>query len=311
MQAQAAAIAALRAEVDALRRDAAGGGSGGGGANGGGDDGGAAAAGNGGTGGAAAAAAVGASTPAADPTTSSSSSSSSSSARVIVSSSGAPISSSTSTSTTTTSSSVTNSASASTSGRASASAAAAAASIAAGGSTAGGGVWGSAPAGYPAFTVEDFRRLPDRLILVRHAESLGNLDARRYAETPDYDVALSADGHRQAHACGARIRALLDAAYPEAAEDAAAADGGKGAGNGGAGGRRPRYRVHFVTSPYTRSRQTFVGLRQAFDERSVASITESVQLREQDFGNFQTEQIQRDIQVRYAVWCVRCVWCAV
>jgi broad specificity phosphatase PhoE len=45
--------------------------------------------------------------------------------------------------------------------------------------------------------------------------------------------------------------------------------------------------VHFVTSPYTRSRQTFVGVRSAFDEAHVGGVYEAVQLREQDFGNFQ------------------------
>lgn len=38
------------------------------------------------------------------------------------------------------------------------------------------------------------QRLPDRLVLVRHAESAGNLDATRYAETPDYEIPLSTHG---------------------------------------------------------------------------------------------------------------------
>lgn len=121
------------------------------------------------------------------------------------------------------------------------------------------------------------QRLPDRLILVRHAESVGNLDVTRYAETPDYEIPLSVNGHRQAEACGRQIRALLDAAY----------------------GPNNPYKLHFVTSPYTRSRQTFVGIRHAFTESQVAGVHESVQLREQDFGNFQVPgRMQRDIQER-------------
>jgi hypothetical protein len=41
---------------------------------------------------------------------------------------------------------------------------------------------------YKAMTLEDFRSLPDKIILVRHAESQGNVDARIYSTTPDYEV---------------------------------------------------------------------------------------------------------------------------
>jgi hypothetical protein len=57
----------------------------------------------------------------------------------------------------------------------------------------------TAPASLP-------QRLPDRLVLVRHAESAGNLDATRYSETPDYEIPLSAHGHHQAQACGNQVR---------------------------------------------------------------------------------------------------------
>ena len=69
----------------------------------------------------------------------------------------------------------------------------------------------------------------------------------------------------QAEACGQTIRRMLDATY----------------------GASTPYKLHFVTSPYTRSRQTYVGVRSAFTESQVAAVHESVQLREQDFGNFQ------------------------
>jgi hypothetical protein len=129
----------------------------------------------------------------------------------------------------------------------------------------------------PPITPPTQQRLPDRLILVRHAESVGNLDATRYAEVPDYEIPLSARGHQQAADCGESIRSLLDSAY------------------GGA-----PYKLHFVTSPYTRSRQTFVGIRHAFTEAQVAGVSESVMLREQDFsGNFQIpHKMQRDLQER-------------
>ena len=39
-------------------------------------------------------------------------------------------------------------------------------------------------------TLADFRMLPQRIILVRHAESAGNCDSGTYACTPDYEVPL-------------------------------------------------------------------------------------------------------------------------
>jgi hypothetical protein len=44
------------------------------------------------------------------------------------------------------------------------------------------------PAVYQPMSVETFQSLPDKLILVRHAESLGNVDATTYSDTPDYEV---------------------------------------------------------------------------------------------------------------------------
>lgn len=41
---------------------------------------------------------------------------------------------------------------------------------------------------YKGMDIEDFRALPDKIIMVRHAESQGNVDARTYSTTPDYEV---------------------------------------------------------------------------------------------------------------------------
>jgi hypothetical protein len=41
---------------------------------------------------------------------------------------------------------------------------------------------------YQPMSVEVFQSLPDKIILVRHAESLGNVDATTYSSTPDYEV---------------------------------------------------------------------------------------------------------------------------
>ena len=47
------------------------------------------------------------------------------------------------------------------------------------------------------------------------------------------------------------------------------------------------YNLFFYTSPYKRSRQTFEEIGKAIDPASIIGAQEEVQLREQDFGNFQ------------------------
>eukprot|EP00878_Enallax_costatus_P033623 GHUV01037158.1.p1 GENE.GHUV01037158.1~~GHUV01037158.1.p1 ORF type:complete len:426 (+),score=116.31 GHUV01037158.1:331-1608(+) len=128
---------------------------------------------------------------------------------------------------------------------------------------------------YKGMGIEDFRHLPDKIIMVRHAESQGNVDARTYSTTPDYEVPLSARGWEQAVACGNDLRKMLDAEH------------GKD------------YKLFFMTSPYCRTRQTFVGVRQAFPDENFAGVQEEVQLREQDFGNFQDPvKIKNDLAER-------------
>jgi hypothetical protein len=41
---------------------------------------------------------------------------------------------------------------------------------------------------YQPMSLETFQSLPDKIILVRHAESQGNVDATTYSNTPDYEV---------------------------------------------------------------------------------------------------------------------------
>lgn len=125
-------------------------------------------------------------------------------------------------------------------------------------------------------TLEEFRALPEAVFLVRHAESLGNTRMSEYATTPDYDVQLSPNGWQQAVDAGVALRDALERRH--------------GAGN---------YRLFWFSSPYCRTRQTFVAMRQAFDERSFAGLEEDINLREQEFsGGLQTDRIRRDLEER-------------
>ncbi len=51
------------------------------------------------------------------------------------------------------------------------------------------------------------------------------------------------------------------------------------------------YNLFFYTSPYKRSRQTFEEIGKAIDPEAVIGAQEEVQLREQDFGNFQARRL--------------------
>lgn len=117
----------------------------------------------------------------------------------------------------------------------------------------------------------DVRVLPDRIILVRHAQSEGNVDCDAYTYIPDPQVPLTALGCRQAQEAGQAIRRHMEAA------------------------KGTNYKLFFYSSPYKRSIQTCMGIRDAFASSQVAGVQEEVQLREQDFGNFQdTEGKQRE-----------------
>ena len=47
------------------------------------------------------------------------------------------------------------------------------------------------------------------------------------------------------------------------------------------------YNLFFYTSPYKRSRQTYDEILKAIEPKHMMGAQEEVQLREQDFGNFQ------------------------
>jgi broad specificity phosphatase PhoE len=68
----------------------------------------------------------------------------------------------------------------------------------------------SLPHSLPHTLTRSFRSpLPKRLILVRHAESLGNKDEEAYESTPDHHITLTKKGKVQAHNLGNRLRRLI------------------------------------------------------------------------------------------------------
>lgn len=108
---------------------------------------------------------------------------------------------------------------------------------------------------------------PNRIILVRHGESAGNVDKALYETTPDSMLPLTAAGFKQAQQAGKHIRALI-------------------------GDQSAR----FFVSPYLRTRQTLLSILEAFSGQKVF-LTAEPRLREQDFGNFQDTERMEQIYV--------------
>lgn len=104
--------------------------------------------------------------------------------------------------------------------------------------------------------------LPERIILVRHAQSEGNIDNAAYTYIPDPQIPLTGTGKVQAEQAGRRML------------DIAAASG-------------DTHKFFFYTSPYRRSIETYAQIAGVIPRQMQAGVQEEVQLREQDFGNFQ------------------------
>ncbi|ONK61515.1 uncharacterized protein A4U43_C08F30730 [Asparagus officinalis] len=119
------------------------------------------------------------------------------------------------------------------------------------------------------------RKLPKRIILVRHGESQGNLDMSAYTTTPDYRIPLTPLGLEQARAVGQNIRRVVSGGFEEAIEN---------------------WKVYFYVSPYERTRGTLREMGRAFGRKRIIGVREECRIREQDFGNFQVEERMKAVK---------------
>ncbi|MEU7524849.1 histidine phosphatase family protein [Saccharothrix sp. NPDC042600] len=101
-----------------------------------------------------------------------------------------------------------------------------------------------------------------RIILLRHGQSLGNVDELAYCRIPDHALPLTPRGEREAVEAGPRIKELLAGAP-----------------------------VAVYVSPYVRTRATLRGL--ALGEQAERVVAEP-RLREQDWGNLQ-DPVQQEV----------------
>jgi broad specificity phosphatase PhoE len=96
---------------------------------------------------------------------------------------------------------------------------------------------------------------PNRIILIRHGESEGNIDKNKYLTIPDYALNLTPNGIEQAQKAGGEIKAIIGAES-----------------------------LYVYLSPYFRTRQTFQQLKTSI-EPNVAKIIEDPRIRELDWGH--------------------------
>mmetsp|Transcript_37433 Transcript_37433/g.89681 ORF Transcript_37433/g.89681 Transcript_37433/m.89681 type:complete len:296 (+) Transcript_37433:228-1115(+) len=114
----------------------------------------------------------------------------------------------------------------------------------------------------------------ERIVLVRHGESQGNVDERAYVTTADWQVPLTARGRQQGREAGKQVMKLVS---PSGAPS----------------------RIFFYVSPYLRARQTLREMLREIDQESIVGIREDPRIAEQQFGNFQTHKtIQNNKQQR-------------
>jgi broad specificity phosphatase PhoE len=106
------------------------------------------------------------------------------------------------------------------------------------------------------------RDLPRHILLLRHGQSLGNVDQNLFATMPDWKIPLSDTGKAQAREAGRRIQHLIRADSP----------------------------LILYVSPYVRTKETLLEVQSVL-KNPVLFTREEPRLREQDFGNFQDPKL--------------------
>ncbi len=52
-------------------------------------------------------------------------------------------------------------------------------------------------------------RLPKRIVLIRHGESVGNFDEAAYSHTPDWTIPLTEEGIKQSKELGVTLKGIV------------------------------------------------------------------------------------------------------
>lgn len=108
---------------------------------------------------------------------------------------------------------------------------------------------------------------PNRILLIRHGQSQGNIDVNQYHTVPDYALSLTPKGNEQSIEAGIKIKGIIGSES-----------------------------LHVYLSPYMRARQTFQHLKTSL-ETNIVKVVEDPRIREQDWGHLrhpdENEEIRR------------------
>ncbi len=111
-----------------------------------------------------------------------------------------------------------------------------------------------------------------RILLIRHGETLGNVDERAYEKTADWQIPLTDRGREQARIAGKKVASHI---MPS--------NSNKKDGN-----------IFFYVSPYLRTRQSLREILSEIPKEKVLGIREDPRLSEQQFGNFESHHTMMD-----------------
>ena len=110
---------------------------------------------------------------------------------------------------------------------------------------------------------------PDRIFIVRHGQSVGNVSKEVYKDTPDYALQLTDKGREQALEVGKKLQSII--------------------GN---------QTIQFYVSPMWRTRQTYAAIRKSFPnvyDPDLYKYYEDPRLREQEWGqNMESREGYKD-----------------
>lgn len=105
---------------------------------------------------------------------------------------------------------------------------------------------------------------PDRIIIVRHGQSVGNVSKTIYRHLPDYALQLTKLGKEQAIEAGQKVAKIV--------------------------GKSP---VMFYCSPFWRTRQTLQGLQKSL---KTFAVYEDPRLREQEWGHLRANDNYNEME---------------
>jgi hypothetical protein len=112
-----------------------------------------------------------------------------------------------------------------------------------------------------------------RIILIRHGESLGNIDERAYATTADWRIPLTERGREQARAAGRLVATHLGCHSDDEANDRIHGDGRPPSSSAGPTANA-KGKIFFYFSPYLRTRQTLREILREVDPEFIVGMRE-------------------------------------